>query len=59
MESGIPTIVVALQSPYVLRHVPQGATQFAIYEHTPWMVEAVVQAMQSGIANRALPVTIS
>lgn len=56
---GVPTVVVALQSPYVLRQVPATFAQLAMYEHTPWMIDAVVRAMISGNAAGKLPVTIA
>lgn len=57
-RAGLPIVAVALQSPYDLAAVSDVRTRIAVYEYTPWMVRAGIQALfgEGGLGN--LPVTI-
>jgi beta-N-acetylhexosaminidase len=51
-------VLIALQSPYDIAAVPEADTVIAIYEHTPWMVQAGVAALFGGEAKGRLPITL-
>lgn len=56
--SSKPFVVIALQSPYNLQVFPQNVTALAIYENTPWMIKAAVDAIFGGPVTGQLPVTL-
>lgn len=57
-QSSLPVVLLATQSPYNLSATPP-CTAIAVYESTPWMLKAGVQAIFTGIAGGRLPVTVS
>ncbi len=56
--SSVPLVVMVLQSPYDLQSLPEAHTAVAVYENTPWMVQAGVAALIHGDAPGRLPVTV-
>lgn len=57
-KSGAPVVAFALQSPYDLKAVANVPSQVAIYEYTPWMVQAGIHAMLGIGGTGRLPVTL-
>lgn len=58
VRADLPMALIALQSPYDLVAVPGASTRIAIYEYTPWMVEAGVSALLGNGGSGRLPVSI-
>jgi beta-N-acetylhexosaminidase len=54
-----PLAVLALQSPYVINHLPDAGLVIALYENTPWMIEAALRALFHGEFTGVLPVALN
>ncbi|MCL6452254.1 MAG: beta-N-acetylhexosaminidase [Alicyclobacillus sp.] len=57
-RQGRPVVAFGLQNPYDLRAVADVPTQVAVYEYTPWMVRAGVEALFGRGGTGRLPVTL-
>lgn len=53
-----PVVVLALQSPYDLAALHGVKTSVALYEYTPWMMEAGVRALLGTGGTGVLPVSV-
>ncbi|WAH37177.1 beta-N-acetylhexosaminidase [Alicyclobacillus dauci] len=58
VKSDLRLVLIALQSPYDLAAVPGAPTSVAVYEYTPWMVEAGVDALFGRGGQGRLPVSV-
>ncbi len=55
----IPQVTLLLRSPYDARLVGQAPNLLALYENTPWMVDAAIQSLFQGPALGRLPLEVS
>lgn len=55
----VPMATFLLRSPYDARFAPVTSNLWALYENTPWMAHAAIQAALGRPANGRLPVQIS